>query len=94
MHTMDDLTGFQRDLLYVIASENELNGLTLKDELEDYYEKDIHHSRLYSNLDTVVTKGLVEKGQVDRRTNSYTLTDRGRRELTARHEWEDRYRSE
>ena len=43
------------------------------------------------NLDDVVDKGLVEKGKVDRRTNSYTITARGRRELEARREWEDQY---
>jgi len=43
------------------------------------------------NLDDVVDKGLVEKGKVDRRTNSYTITARGQRELEARREWEDQY---
>jgi DNA-binding MarR family transcriptional regulator len=33
----------------------------------------------------------VEKGQQDRRTNYYTLTSRGRREIDARQEWENRY---
>ncbi len=88
---MFDLTAFQRDLLYVIASKDEPHGLAIKEELEDYYEKEIHHGRLYPNLDTVVDKGLVEKGKADRRTNYYTLTARGRRELEARREWENQY---
>ena len=83
---MYDLTGFQRDLLYVIAGLSEPHGLAIKEELEDYYEKEIHHGRLYPNLDT-----LVEKGQRDRRTNYYTLTRRGRREIEARRKWEDQY---
>ena len=83
---MYDLTGFQRDLLYVIAGLDEPHGLAIKDELEGYYEKEIHHGRLYPNLDT-----LVEKGQRDRRTNYYTLTRRGRREIDARSEWETQY---
>ena len=83
---MYDLTGFQRDLLYVIAGLDEPHGLAIKEELEDYYEKEIHHGRLYPNLDT-----LVEKGQRDRRTNYYTLTRRGRREIEARTEWETEY---
>jgi len=41
-----DLTDFQRDLLYTIAGLNEPKGLAIKDELEDYYEKEIHHGRL------------------------------------------------
>ena len=53
--------------------------------------KEIHHGRLYPNLDTLVDKGLVEKGQRDRRTNFYSLTRRGRREIEARREWESQY---
>jgi len=49
---MYDLTGFQRDLLTVTAGIEEPHGLAIKDELEDYYEKEIHHGRLYPNLDT------------------------------------------
>ena len=85
---MHDLTGFQRDLLYVIAGGDEPHGLAIKEELEEYYEKEIHHGRLYPNLDVLVEKGLVEKGKLDDRTNAYSLTRRGRRELAARREWE------
>ncbi|RKD85194.1 PadR family transcriptional regulator [Halopiger aswanensis] len=88
---MYDLTAFQRDLLYVIAGQDEPHGLAIKDELEEYYEKEIHHGRLYPNLDTVVDKGLVEKGELDKRTNYYTITARGQRELEARREWEEQY---
>ena len=88
---MYDLTGFQRDLLYVIAGLEDPHGLAIKDELEDYYEKEIHHGRLYPNLDTLVDKGLVEKGTLDRRTNMYSVTRRGHREITARTEWEGQY---
>ncbi|ELY85049.1 helix-turn-helix transcriptional regulator [Natrinema gari] len=88
---MYDLTGFQRDLLYTIAGQDDPHGLAIKEELEDYYEKEIHHGRLSPNLDEVVDKGLVEKGAADRRTNFYTLTARGRREIEARREGEDQY---
>ncbi|MDL0123183.1 PadR family transcriptional regulator [Halobacterium salinarum] len=88
---MHDLTGFQRDLLYAIAGLDEPHGLAVKDEMEEYYTSEIHHGRLYPNLDTLVEKGLVEKGEIDQRTNSYTLTRRGRRELAARREWEHQY---
>ena len=88
---MYDLTGFQRDLLYVAAGQDEPHGLAIKDELEDYYETEVHHGRLYPNLDTLVDKGLMEKGQIDRRTNSYEVTQRGRREIEARREWEEQY---
>ncbi|MFC7157214.1 PadR family transcriptional regulator [Halomarina halobia] len=88
---MYDLTGFQRDLLYVVAGLDEPHGLAIKEELETYYETEIHHGRLYPNLDTLVEKGLVDKSQKDRRTNEYTVTRRGRRELADRTEWLDRY---
>lgn len=88
---MYDLTAFQRDLLYVIAGHEEPHGLAIKDELQNYYEVEINHGRLYPNLDTLVEKGLVEKGTLDKRTNSYTITDRGYRELEARREWESQY---
>jgi len=88
---MYDLTGFQRDLLYVIAGKDQPHGLAIKDDLEEYYETEIHHGRLYPNLDTLVEKGLVEKGQKDRRTNFYNVTKRGTREIEARREWEQQY---
>jgi len=85
---MYDLTGFQRDLLYVVAGRDEPHRLAIKDELEDHYGTEIHHGRLYPNLDTLVEKGLVEKGEKDRRTNVYTVTRRGQREIDARRQWE------
>lgn len=88
---MYDLTGFQRDLLYTVAGLDEPHGLAIKEELEDYYEKEIHHGRLYPNLDTLVDKGLVEKAQKDRRTNVYNMTRRGDREIEARRDWEAQY---
>ncbi len=88
---MYDLTGFQRDLLYVVAGLDEPHGLAIKEELEEYYESKIHHGRLYPNLDTLVEKGLVKKSEKDRRTNEYTVTRRGRQEIDARQAWEDRY---
>ncbi|PSQ27531.1 PadR family transcriptional regulator [Halobacteriales archaeon QS_9_68_17] len=88
---MHDLTGFQRDLLTVIAGLDDPHGLAIKEELETYYETEIHHGRLYPNLDTLVDKGLVEKGELDRRTNYYALTQRGKREIEARRDWEEQY---
>ena len=88
---MHDLTGFQRDLLFVVAGLEEPHGLAIKEELEEYYESEIHHGRLYPNLDTLVDKGLIDKGQRDQRTNFYTVTRRGRSEIEAREEWEAQY---
>lgn len=88
---MHDLTGFQRDLLYVIAGLDDPHGLAIKEDLETYYGTEIHAGRLYPNLDTLVDKELFDKGQLDRRTNFYTVTRRGRRELADRRDWERQY---
>lgn len=88
---MHDLTGFQRDLLFVIAGDSEPSGQEVKAELQQYYSTDINHGRLYPNLDTLVNRELVEKGQLDRRTNYYNITDTGRQLLRERREWEEQY---
>jgi DNA-binding PadR family transcriptional regulator len=88
--SMFELTGFQRDLLYVIASADRPSGQQIKESIsEDVGE--VNHGRLYPNLDTLVERGLVEKGQLDRRTNYYQLAEEGRAAIEARREWEDKY---
>ena len=91
---MFDLTGFQRDILYVIAGLDEPHGLGIKTELESSYETEINHGRLYPNLDTLVEKGLISKGTIDDRTNSYSITDRGSEMINNRREWESKYLDE
>lgn len=94
---MYDLTGFQRDMLFIIAGmsndpdsdEKGPNGLAVKRQIEEYYEEEIHHGRLYPNLDTLVEKGLVKKGEIDPRTNYYAVTRRGMGEIAQRRRWED-----
>ena len=88
---MEDLTAFQRDVLYSIAGLDAPKGLKIKEELGEYYDEEVYHGRLYSNLDTLVDKGLVEKGSQDNRTNSYTLTARAVHEIEARRKWETKY---
>jgi DNA-binding PadR family transcriptional regulator len=88
-----ELTGFQRDLLHIIAGLDEPHGLKIKNKLEQYYGTEVHHGRLYPNLDTLTEIGVLEKGEVDRRTNYYILTQHGRRALETRREWEVRMSS-
>jgi DNA-binding PadR family transcriptional regulator len=85
---MNGLTGFQRDILYVIAGLDKPYGLALKEELEEYYEEQINHGRLYPNLDDLVDEGLIEKGSIDDRTNSYELTEYGVLLIEERARWE------
>lgn len=71
-----DLTAFQKNILTVLAEEARY-GLAIKRELEEYYGQEVNHGRLYPNLDDLVNKGLVEKSELDKRTNEYGLTDQG-----------------
>ncbi|WP_267195349.1 helix-turn-helix transcriptional regulator [Halegenticoccus tardaugens] len=36
------------------------------------------HGRLYPNLDVLIQNGYVERGQIDRLTKYYEITDNGR----------------
>lgn len=81
-----DLTAFQRTILVILAEESRY-GLAIKRELEDYYDETINHGRLYPNLDQLVEAGLVEKGEIDARTNSYQLTYQGATALREEFAW-------
>ena len=91
---MHELTGFQRDILFVIAGLDGPHGLAIKDELDSYYASEINHGRLYPNIDILVEAGLVNKAQADKRTNIYTLKAKGQEEIEARKEWEAQYLAE
>lgn len=71
-----ELTAFQNNILVILAKEP-MYGLAIKRELEDYYGAEVNHGRLYPNLDELVELGLVEKSELDKRTNEYSLTDDG-----------------
>lgn len=86
---MHDLTAFQRDVLYVVAGEENLQELAIKEELDEYYGDDINDSRLYPNLSTLVDKGLLREQETNRETSEYSLTDRGSREISARRRFVD-----
>ena len=86
---MDELTAFQRDVLYVIAGSDEPHGLAIKNLLKNYYGEDINHGQLYPNLDELTEEGLLKKGQKDNRTNWYKLTELGLETLQNRRSWED-----
>ena len=71
-----DLTAFQNNILTILATEP-MYGLAIKRELEEYYGTEVNHGRLYPNLDELVDLGLIEKSELDKRTNQYELTDEG-----------------
>lgn len=91
MEGLDSVTGFQRDLLFVLCGFDEPKGLTVQRELADYYGTDVSPARVYQNLDSLAEDGLVEKGTRDSRTNYYRITDSGRELLEACLEWKREY---
>ncbi|MFT4889712.1 MAG: DNA-binding PadR family transcriptional regulator [Halobacteriales archaeon] len=82
-----ELTAFQKNILVILAEEP-MYGLAIKRELEEYYGSEVNHGRLYPNLDDLVEMGLVEKSELDKRTNQYELTDDGFDAVLDQLEWE------
>lgn len=74
-----DLSLFQQEILYVLATGGRDYGLGIKDSLEDRYGEAVNHGRLYPNLDDLVDDGLIEMEALDKRTNEYFLTQAGKR---------------
>jgi DNA-binding PadR family transcriptional regulator len=81
-----DLTAFQQNILTILAEEP-MYGLAVKRELEAYYGSEVNHGRLYPNLDDLVELGLVEKSELDKRTNQYELTEAGHDVVLGQLEW-------
>ncbi|AGB16849.1 putative transcriptional regulator [Halovivax ruber XH-70] len=84
--TARDLTAFQNNILTILSTEP-MYGLAIKRELEDYYGTEVNHGRLYPNLDELVDLGLIEKSELDKRTNQYALTDEGYEAVIDQLEW-------
>jgi DNA-binding PadR family transcriptional regulator len=82
-----ELTAFQQNILIILAEEPRY-GLAIKRELESYYDSEVNHGRLYPNLDDLVEMGLVEKSELDKRTNQYALTEEGHDVLLEQFAWE------
>lgn len=95
---MFDLTAFQMQLLAVISNSDDPHGLAIKRTLQDEYDHhlgeegdeapiEINHGRMYPNLDGLVDMGCLEKGEIDKRTNYYKLTDVGSQLLNDYSDW-------
>jgi DNA-binding PadR family transcriptional regulator len=82
-----DLTAFQQNILVILAEEPRY-GLAIERELEAYYDDEVNHGRLYPNLDDLVEMGLVEKSELDKRTNQYALTENGKEAVLDQLGWE------
>ena len=88
---MNDLSEFQRDILYVCAGIETPYGLGIKKELDEYYEAEFTSSRLYINLNTLAERGLLDVRVIDTRKKEYTLTQEGKAQIKNRREWENQY---
>lgn len=88
---MHHLSGFKRDILYIVAGTGGLNGAEIKHRLCDYYDREIYDSQLYPNLDTLVERGLVDKHPVDGRTYAYQLTPEAQTVLKEHQRWKQHY---
>lgn len=83
-----DMTAFQWDILFVLLGGSDY-GLGLKRALSDYRGEEVNHGRLYPNLDKLADAGLIEKSEVDKRTNSYELSGQGLDVVEDRLQWID-----
>jgi DNA-binding PadR family transcriptional regulator len=81
-----ELTAFQQNILVILAEEARY-GLAVKRELQEYYGEEVNHGRLYPNLDDLVELGLVEKSELDKRTNQYALTEEGEHAVLGQLGW-------
>jgi DNA-binding PadR family transcriptional regulator len=86
---MDGLTGFQRDILYTILGMESPHGLEIQERLDEYYSGRVTRTRVYSNLDILVERNFVEKGQKTERSNRYALTDHGIDTIVSHRLWEE-----
>lgn len=67
--TAYDLTAFQQNILTVLAEEPQY-GLAIKRELENYYDSEVNHGRLYPNLDEPSVDPIYKNRQPTRRAFS------------------------
>ena len=85
-----ELSGIQRDLLFVTAGAGGASGQQLKDSLESSQGHNVLSGRLYTNLNVLVENGLVKKQSHDGRTNLYEVTDEGIKQLKQLRRWQER----
>ena len=84
-----DVTGFQRDLLAVVAStcESYPSGQTVRRRFEAVWDADVNESRVYQNLEKLQEAGFVATYPIDGRTKGYHVTESGRTIMYAYCSW-------
>jgi DNA-binding PadR family transcriptional regulator len=78
-------SGLRRDIC-VLLYDGERRAQQLKSDLETHYDRRIPPERFYGALETLDSKGFVEK-RVEGLEDVYSLTDPSRERLEAQFEW-------
>jgi len=79
-------SGRRRDICIILASEDGLNGQTLKTRLERHYDERIDPQSFYGALSAMVDSGFLEK-ETAGIADEYSLTEAGRARLDEQFEW-------
>ncbi len=87
--TLANCSAFERDILWVLSNDGEQKGVTSASRWRSTTRNRSTTASSTRNLDDLVDAGFVEKGKIDGRTNSYALTETGRRTLTQRQKWQN-----
>lgn len=86
------LTAFQQQATIAImrlggspgaSPDDRPHGLAIKRDLEVIRGEEVNHGRLYPNLDDLVRNGFIDKGERDKRTNTYVATDKAAEALAS-----------
>ena len=86
---MAPTTAFRYELLAALNSlHDQPSGQEVRRHIERHNSPestdDVNRSRLYPNLNCLIESGYVSKGEIDKRTNYYELTESGADVLSAR----------
>lgn len=87
LYIMNRLTGFQRDLMYIINGFENPTEKQIKQEMDSYYNEDIFQSRIYHNIDILINYGYVDKIQSKKFSRRYSITKEGRESIASREQW-------
>lgn len=87
---LGDLSGMQRDVLYVIAGIDDgtvQTGVVIREMLEESHPESVSHGGFYHNLRSLTEEEYLDRVPLDGRTNTYRLSEKALRALEERHEW-------
>lgn len=89
---MDHLTRVQRDILIIIAGIGPTEGVTIGDELDEYYHSSVSYQQVYHALEGLVESEYIKK-RSQGKSNQYQITPDGENVLSIHRDWQDRVRN-